>query len=55
MSKADDRAWLRKRHAACQDRIAALKTKAARTDEEKDQLTATIESCQFLEKELEKL
>jgi len=55
MSKADDRAFLRMRHAACQDRIAALKAKAARTDKEKVMLTHAIEACQFLEKELEEL
>jgi hypothetical protein len=55
MSKADDRAFLRKRHAACLDRIAELKAKAARTDEEKDRLTCAIDAAQFLERELEKV
>ena len=55
MSKADDRAWLRTRHAACQDKIAELRQKVARTDEEKIQLAHAIEAAQFLERELEKL
>ena len=55
MSKADDRAFLRKRHAACQDKIADLKAKPVRTEKEKIRLTQAIEAAQFLEKELEKL
>jgi hypothetical protein len=55
MSKADDRAFLRKRHAACLDRIVELKAKPARTAEEKERLTDTIDAAQFLERELEKL
>lgn len=54
-SKADDRAFLRKRHAVCQDRIAQLKAKPARTDEEKSLLDDYISACQFLERELEQL
>jgi hypothetical protein len=53
MSKADDRAWLRKRHAACSDRIAELKALPTRTAEQKEQLNAAIEGCQFIERELE--
>lgn len=55
MSKADDRAFLRKRHAACSDRIAELKAKPTRTAEEKERLTDIIEAAQFLERELEAL
>ncbi len=55
MSKADDRAFLRKRHAACEDRIRGLKAKTTRTAEEKERLTLHIEAAQFLERELEKL
>lgn len=55
MSKADDRAFLRKRHAACLDRIAALKAKPVRTDDEKERLNGAIDAAQFLERELEKL
>ena len=53
MSNADDRAWLRKRHAACLDRIAELKAKQQRTDAEKERLNAAIEAAQFCEKELD--
>jgi hypothetical protein len=55
MSKANDRAWLRKRHAACLDRIVELKAKPTRTAEDKERLTDTIEAAQFLERELETL
>lgn len=55
MSKADDRAFLRKRHAACLDHIVELKAKPTRTAEEKERLTDIIEAAQFLERELEAL
>jgi hypothetical protein len=55
MSKADDRAFLRKRHAVCLDRIVELKAKPTRTAEEKERLTDAIEAAQFLERELEAL
>jgi hypothetical protein len=55
MSKADDRYFLRTRHAVCLDRIVELKAKPTRTAEEKDRLTDTIESAQFFERELEAL
>ena len=55
MSKADDRYFLRIRHAVCLDRIVELKAKPTRTAEEKERLTDTIESAQFFERELEAL
>jgi hypothetical protein len=55
MSKADDRAFLLHRHAACKDRIAELRAKSVRTDGEKLRLTYAIEAAQFCERELEKL
>lgn len=55
MAVADARAWLRKRHAACSDRIAELKALPMRTEEQKYRLNAAIEACQFFEKELETL
>jgi hypothetical protein len=55
MSKADSRAWLNKRHAKCLDRIAELKAKAVRTQDEKDLLDDYITSAQFFERELEQL
>jgi hypothetical protein len=55
MSKADERAFLRKRHAANLDRIVELKAKPTRTVEEKERLTDAIEAAQFLERELEAL
>jgi hypothetical protein len=55
MSKADDRYFLRTRHAVCLDRIVELKAKPTRTAEEKERLTDTIESAQFFERELEAL
>jgi hypothetical protein len=53
MSKADDRAFLRQRHAAFSDRIAELKALPTRTGEQKIQLNDAIEGCQFIERELE--
>jgi hypothetical protein len=55
MSKADDRFFLRTRHAVILDRIVELKAKSVRTAEEKERLTDTIEAAQFLERELERL
>jgi hypothetical protein len=55
MSKSDDRFFLRTRHAVVLDRIAELKAKPSRTEEEKERLTDAIEAAQFLERELEKV
>jgi hypothetical protein len=55
MSKADDRYFLRTRHAVSLDRIVELKAKPVRTAEEKERLTDAIEAAQFLERELERL
>jgi hypothetical protein len=53
MSNADDRAFLRKRHAACLDKIADFKALPSRTAEQKDRLNTAIEATQCLEKLLE--
>jgi hypothetical protein len=55
MSKADDRAWLNRRHVVCLDRIAELKAKPARSEDEKERLDCAIEAAQFIERELENL
>jgi hypothetical protein len=62
MSTADDRAWLRRRHAAASEGLAELKASVAlpsRTAEEKHWdkffIEASIDMLQFYEKELERL
>jgi hypothetical protein len=52
---ADLRSSLRKRHAACSDRLAELKALPSRTPEQKDMVNDYIESCQFFEREISAL
>jgi len=56
MSKADERFWLRTRHAEVSDRLATLKaTQHPHTDAVRNQIEGCVESLQFFERELEAL